>query len=132
MFQISKETLARLRETYKPGTLVELVSMNDPYPGKLQPGCRGRVTAVDDIGTVFVNWRCGSSLGIAFSEDHAVILDDVVTVCYGERKEWDTRDEALRFFKEGMACSEGSERERYTNIVLALEAGEKEALDYDD
>ena len=30
MFQISKETLARLRETYKPGTLVELVSMNDP------------------------------------------------------------------------------------------------------
>ena len=129
MFQISKETLARLRETYKPGALVELVSMNDPYPGKLQPGCRGRVTAVDDIGTVFVNWRCGSSLGIAFGEDYAVILDDVVTVCYGERKEWDTREEAIRFFKEGMACSEGSERERYTNIVLALEAGEKEATD---
>ena len=87
---------------------------------------------VDDIGTVFVNWRCGSSLGIAFGEDRAVVLDDVVTVCYGERKEWDTRDEALRFFKEGMVCSEGSERERYTNIVLALEAGEKEAFDYDD
>lgn len=129
MFQISKETLARLRETYKPGTLVELVSMNDPYPGKLQPGCRGRVTAIDDVGTVFVNWRCGSSLGIAYGEDHAVILDDVVTVCYGERKEWDTRAEAIQFFTEAMAGSEGSERERYTNIVLALEAGEKEATD---
>ena len=103
--------------------------MNDPYPGKLQPGCRGRVTAIDDIGTVFVNWRCGSSLGIAYGEDHAVILDDVVTVCYGERKEWDTRAEAIQFFTEAMAGSEGSERERYTNIVLALEAGEKEATD---
>lgn len=129
MNQISKTALEHLRETYKPGTLVELVSMNDPYPGKLQPGCRGRVTAVDDIGTIFVNWRCGSSLGVAYGEDYAVILDPVTTVCHGERKEWDTRQEAIRFFSEAIAGSEGSERERYTNIILALEAGEKEATD---
>ena len=30
---------------------------------------RGTVSMVDDIGTVFVNWDCGSGLGVAYGED---------------------------------------------------------------
>lgn len=65
----SKETVERLRRTYPKGTRVELVSMSDPYT-KLKPGDRGTVSFVDDIGTVFVRWDCGSGLGVAYGEDH--------------------------------------------------------------
>ena len=65
----SRETVERIRQMYPKGTRVELISMNDPYT-KLKPGDRGTVTMVDDIGTVFVSWDCGSGLGVAYGEDH--------------------------------------------------------------
>lgn len=64
----SKNTIEKLREMYPIGTRVELVSMNDPF-AKLMPGEQGTVQFVDDIGTVFVNWDCGSGLGVAYGED---------------------------------------------------------------
>lgn len=69
MFGIKKETLKRLKRQYPIGCRVELVQMNDPYSTKLKPGCRGTVIAVDDIGTIHVNWDCGSSLGVVYGED---------------------------------------------------------------
>ena len=70
----SKETVERLRRTYPRGARVELISMNDPY-AKLKPGDCGTVSMVDDIGTVFVNWDCGSGLGVAYGEDHIRKID---------------------------------------------------------
>lgn len=64
----NKNTIEKLREMYPIGTRVELVSMNDPFT-KLMPGEQGTVQFVDDIGTVFVNWDCGSGLGVAYGED---------------------------------------------------------------
>lgn len=64
----SKEQLEFLRKQYPPGTRVELISMNDPY-SKLQSGDKGTVTFLDDIGTVFVDWDCGSGLGLVLGED---------------------------------------------------------------
>ena len=64
----NKQTIERLRKTYPAGTRVELVSMNDPYT-KLMPGEQGTVQFIDDIGTIFVNWDCGSGLGVAYGED---------------------------------------------------------------
>ncbi len=69
MFGISKDVIERLREQYPVGCRVELISMNDPYNKKLLPGCKGTVTGVDDIGTIHVNWDCGSGLGVAYGED---------------------------------------------------------------
>jgi hypothetical protein len=66
--EIHSEMLKQLRAYYTPGTRVELVNMNDPY-SKLKPGDIGTVTFVDDIGTIHVNWDCGSTLGIVFDED---------------------------------------------------------------
>jgi len=43
--------------------------MNDPY-SRLKPGDQGEVLMVDDIGTIHVHWDCGSSLGVAYGEDH--------------------------------------------------------------
>ena len=64
----SKETVARLREQYPEGTQVELISMNDPHT-TLRPGDKGRVSLVDDTGTIFVDWDNGSGLGIVYGED---------------------------------------------------------------
>lgn len=65
---IHPEMLKQLKIYYTSGTRVILVRMNDPYT-KLQPGARGTVTSVDDIGTIHVNWDCGSSLGVVYGED---------------------------------------------------------------
>ena len=48
----------------------------------------------------------------------------VTTVCYGKTETWDSREDAIKFFLEGMNSCEGSERDRYTNIYLKLIAGD--------
>lgn len=67
----SRETVERVRKMYPKGCRVKLVSMDDPY-SSLKPGDIGTVRFVDDTGTVFVNWDCGSSLGIVYGEDQIV------------------------------------------------------------
>jgi len=64
----SKETVQRIRAEFSPGTRVELIRMDDPYAA-LKPGDQGTVSFVDDIGTVHINWDCGSSLGAAYGAD---------------------------------------------------------------
>lgn len=56
------------KSSYPTGARVELVSMSDPYT-KLKPGDQGTVVAVDDIGTIHIQWDNGSTLGAAFGED---------------------------------------------------------------
>ena len=75
MFGVSEQTLKRLRSEYPKGCRVELLHMNDPY-SKLKPGDRGTVQFVDDIGTIFVSWDCGSSLGVAYGEDSCKVVAD--------------------------------------------------------
>ena len=70
-----KEVVERLRQQYPQGTRVELISMDDPHT-RLKRGDRGTVTIVDDIGTIFVAWDCGSSLGVAYGIDNVRILND--------------------------------------------------------
>ena len=56
-------------------------------------------------------------------------MDRVTTICYGEKKEWDDRWEAVDFFKEGAMACDGSEKDRYTTILLKLLAGETTCSD---
>jgi hypothetical protein len=65
---LDKATVERVRALYPSGCRVELVSMDDPYT-KLKPGEQGTVLYVDSIGTVFVDWDCGSGLGIVYGVD---------------------------------------------------------------
>ena len=69
MIQPSREVVNSLREQYPEGTRIALVQMGpDPY-SKLKPGDRGTVKFVDDMGTIFARWDCGSGLGLAYGED---------------------------------------------------------------
>lgn len=71
----TREQVEVVRAEYPKGTRVELVYMNDPY-GRLQPGDRGIVDHVDDTGTVFVRWDCGSGLGVVYGEDKIRIIEE--------------------------------------------------------
>lgn len=58
-----------LRNTYPPGTRLELISMEDdvrPVPS----GTRGTVKYVDDWGQIGVAWDNGSSLSLIPGIDH--------------------------------------------------------------
>ena len=70
----SREQVQQIREQYPKGTRVELLHMTDPYNRSLHPGSLGTVDFVDDVGTVFVNWDCGSGLGVVIGEDEVRII----------------------------------------------------------
>ena len=63
------------------------------------------------------------------------IIDPVVVICYGEEEFWGDRNEAIKFYLEGMMACEGAERDRYTNIYCQLIDGFKvcnDKFDYDE
>ena len=71
----ARNVIDQLRRQYPVGSRVELVRMNDPY-SKLQPGDRGTVNFIDDIGTIFCAWDRGSSLGVVFGEDEVTMIEE--------------------------------------------------------
>jgi hypothetical protein len=64
----SKEQVERVRKQYPIGSVVEIVSMADPYRD-MPSGTMGVVTTVDDTGTVFADWTNRSALGAVYGED---------------------------------------------------------------
>lgn len=70
---INEETLNRLKERFPEGARVRLTAMSD----RLAPtiGTLGTVMLVDDIGTIHVAWDNGSTLGVAYGEDHCERVD---------------------------------------------------------
>ncbi len=74
MFGVSRETLKRLREEFKPGTRVELVKMDDEQAPPV--GTKGTVRGVDDIGSIMVSWDNGSGLHVVYGEDICRRLDE--------------------------------------------------------
>lgn len=117
----SRETVRRVREQYPAGTRVELVRMDDVQAPPA--GTRGTVLGVDDTGSLLMRWDNGSGLNVVYGEDVVKKLATVTTVCYGERKVWDSRKDAADFFLQAIAGTEGAECERYTTIYAKLVSG---------
>ena len=69
----SKETVEALRKQYPAGATVELLFMDDPQSPPI--GARGKVIAVDDVGTIHVAWQTGGSLGVAYGKDSCRRID---------------------------------------------------------
>lgn len=126
----NKETVERIRRDYPAGTRVELVRMEDVQAPPI--GTRGTVQGVDDTGSLMMRWDNGSGLNVVWGEDIVRKLDTVTTVCYGERKVWDSRKEAADFFLQGLADTEGSECQRYTTIYTKLIMGCEVCSDDED
>lgn len=116
-----------LKKQFPVGSRVELVRMDDKQAPPI--GTRGTVKGVDDIGSIMVAWDNGSSLNVIYGEDECRVLDVVKTICYGKERIWDKKEEAIEFFIDCMLNSEGSEKERYCNILSSLKADLKVCKD---
>lgn len=117
----NKEMVERIRRDYPAGSRVELVRMDDVQAPPI--GTRGTVQGVDDTGSLMMRWDNGSGLNVVWGEDIVRKLDAVTTVCYGEKRVWDSRKEAADFFLQAIAGTEGAECERYTTIYAKLVQG---------
>lgn len=56
----------------------------------------------------------------------------VTTVCNGQKRVWDSREEALAFFLEAMMNSDGAEHDRYSGIYIQLQNGLSYCTDGED
>ena len=117
----NKETVERIRREFPAGARVELVRMEDVQAPPV--GTKGTVLGVDDTGSLLMRWDTGSGLNVVYGEDIVKKLATVMTVCYGEKKVWDSRKEAADFFLQAIAGTEGAECERYTMIYTKLVSG---------
>ena len=117
----NKETVERIRREYPAGARVELVRMEDVQAPPV--GTKETVLGVDDTGSLLMRWDTGSGLNVVYGEDIVKKLATVTTVCYGEKKVWDSRKEAADFFLQAIAGTEGAECERYTTIYTKLVSG---------
>ena len=70
---MEERKLKMLREIYKPGTRVQLISMDDPQSPPV--GTQGTVHGVDDIGSVMVHWDNGSSLSLLYGVDSFSVVE---------------------------------------------------------
>lgn len=122
-----KKTVEEYRRKYPEGCRVELLAMEDFQAPPI--GTKGTVRGVDDAGNLLVKWDNGSSLNAILGVDKVRKLDAVTTVCYGETKIWDSRKDAADYFLMAMAGSEGSERDRYSNIYTKIIIGENVCSD---
>ena len=73
------ERAAELVKLANPiGARVELIHTTDPYT-HLKPGDRGTIRFVDSMGTVFIDWDNGSSLGLVPREDDWSVIKEGAT-----------------------------------------------------
>lgn len=56
-------------------------------------------------------------------------MEQITTICYGKKDTWQSREEAISFFRQAMASSEGSEHDRYFSIYIQLCLGMMECSD---
>ena len=67
-FEAERRFAERMKNNYPVGTRIELINMNDPY-SPVEPGTRGTVAYVDDIGQIGMKWDNGRSLSLVPGED---------------------------------------------------------------
>lgn len=118
---MNKIELESLRKEFPKGARIVLEKMNDKQAPPI--GTKGTVVGVDDIGSIMVMWDSGSSLNVVYGEDICKKLNYVKTICYGKERTFDDRQEAVDFYENCVMNSEGSERERYVEILIDLRSG---------
>ena len=69
---MDKMQIENLKELYPVHTKIRLIHMRDKYAPPA--GTIGYVTGMDDMGTIHVNWKNGSSLGLVDGIDLFEVL----------------------------------------------------------
>lgn len=76
MFRMpSEKEISQIRVRYPAGTRIELLEMEDPFAHP-NPGDRGTVVGVDDIGQIMMRWDKGSSLSLIPGVDQFKVVKE--------------------------------------------------------
>ena len=78
MDEMNRKRVEVLKKQYPAGCIVELVCMEDQ--GAPPEGTKGEVMYVDDIGTLHVDWRNGSTLGVVPGVDMVRKLEEEIPI----------------------------------------------------
>lgn len=70
-----RNLVQRMKNTYPPGTRIELDFMGDD-PRPIAPGTKGTVRIVDDMGTVHCDFDNGRRLGLVPGEDSFHVINE--------------------------------------------------------
>lgn len=60
------------------------------------------------------------------------MTEEIKITCYGKTKIWTDRQAAIDFYSIGVESCDGSERNRYMNILIDLMAGKIECFDEEE
>ena len=74
------EEIKQIKEKYTIGTKVKLIKMYDFY-NDLATGEEGIITSVDDLGTLHIKWKNGSTLGLVVGVDEFEIIEEQEKIC---------------------------------------------------
>lgn len=72
----TREEVTQIKEHYPSGCRVELVFMEDEFNTLLGPGDKGTVRVIDSMGTIHVDWDCGSRLGVVYGVDYCRKIEE--------------------------------------------------------
>ena len=75
---LRREQIERLKERYPAGTVVRLGQMEGEH--QMPSGMEGKVTGVDDIGQIHVEWENGSTLALNVEEDDFTVVPQKETI----------------------------------------------------
>ena len=70
----TRSAVERIRSQCKAGMRIELIEMDDPQAPPA--GTRGTIIAVDDIGSLIVNWDNGCGLNAIPGKDSFMIITE--------------------------------------------------------
>lgn len=70
----TREQVARIKERYPIGTVIELAADMDDAYAPIPKGTQGEIASIDDVGTLHMNWSNGRSLGVVVGEDSFKVI----------------------------------------------------------
>lgn len=106
---LRREQIERLKERYPAGTVVRLGQMEGEH--QMPSGMEGKVTGVDDIGQIHVEWENGSTLALNVEEDDFTVVPQKETIAEKKCREFLGKvNEILKetdFYRLNVSCNGG-------------------------
>lgn len=106
---LRREQIERLKERYPAGTVVRLGQMEGEH--QMPSGMDGKVTGVDDIGQIHVEWENGSTLALNVEEDDFTVVPQKETLSEKKCREFLGKvNEILKetdFYRLNVSCNGG-------------------------
>lgn len=90
--EMSQKEIEEAKEKYKPGMKLKLLKEMYDEKYSVPVGEIGIIDFVDDIGTIHINWECGSSLGLIPNVDKFEEVEKIKVIIVEPEKEPYTKE----------------------------------------